>query len=75
MLACLVMGNMAATYWLDEVIDFEAVDNNERKFAWYGKEPGIVRPMLRWETTLAKNVTELAAAKDGYVRLISKSDR
>jgi hypothetical protein len=38
---------MVAIYRLDEVICFEAVDNNKRKFDWYAKEPGVVRPMLR----------------------------
>jgi lipopolysaccharide transport system ATP-binding protein len=46
----LVRGNMAATYWLDEAIGFEVVDNNERTFGWYGKEPGVLSPQLSWET-------------------------
>jgi hypothetical protein len=47
----LVRGNMAATYWLAEAIGFEVIDNSERKFAWYGKEPGVLSPQLRWETS------------------------
>ena len=46
----LVRGGMAATYRLDEAIGFEVVDNSERKFAWYGKEPGVLSPQLYWET-------------------------
>jgi len=46
----LVRGNMAATYRLDEAIGFDVVDGSERKFAWFGREPGVVQPMLAWET-------------------------
>jgi len=47
----LVRGNMAATYRLDEAIGFEIIDNNERKFAWYGREPGVLQPYLSWSTS------------------------
>ena len=43
-------GKHAATYRLDEAIGFEVVDNGERKLAWYGKEPGVVQPGLKWTT-------------------------
>jgi hypothetical protein len=46
----LVRGNSAATYTLDEAIGFEVLDNTERKFAWYGKEPGVLSPQLVWST-------------------------
>ncbi len=46
----LVRGNMGATYRLDEAVGFEVVDDGERKFAWYGREPGVVQPQLEWET-------------------------
>lgn len=46
----LVRGNMAATYRLDEAIGFEVVDGGERKFAWFGREPGVVQPVLHWES-------------------------
>ena len=35
---------------MDDVIIFDVVDNAERKFAWYGKEPGVLYPRLPWET-------------------------
>lgn len=46
----LVRGNMAATYRLDEAIGFEVIDNRERQFAWFGKEPGVLCPQLFWST-------------------------
>ncbi len=46
----LIRGNKAASYRLDEAIGFEVIDNNERKFAWYGREPGVLQPVLNWTT-------------------------
>jgi lipopolysaccharide transport system ATP-binding protein len=34
----------------DGVLTFEVVEIEERAGAWYGKEPGIVRPRLSWST-------------------------
>lgn len=48
----LVRGNLGTSYRLDEAIGFEVVDNNKRKFAWFGKEPGVVQPQLTWETSV-----------------------
>ena len=47
----LVRGNMGDTYRLDEAIGFEVIDNRDRKFAWFGREPGVVQPLLTWETS------------------------
>ena len=46
----LVRGNRSVTYRQDEVIGFEVVDNAERNFAWYGKEPGVLSPRIPWST-------------------------
>jgi lipopolysaccharide transport system ATP-binding protein len=46
----LVRGKMTSTFRLEEAIGFEIVDDKERGFAWYGKEPGVLCPQLRWET-------------------------
>jgi homopolymeric O-antigen transport system ATP-binding protein len=46
----LVRGDMGATFILDDAIGFEVLDNAERKFAWYGKEPGVLSPHLPWST-------------------------
>lgn len=34
----------------EDAISFEVVELEERVGAWYGKEPGVVRPKLLWET-------------------------
>jgi lipopolysaccharide transport system ATP-binding protein len=51
----LVRSNLAATYRLDEAIGFEVVDNKERGFAWFGKEPGVLCPHLHWSTEYLGN--------------------
>jgi hypothetical protein len=37
-------------YKIEEAIGFDIVDNAERRFGWYGKEPGVINPYLPWET-------------------------
>ena len=54
----LVRGNMASTYRLDEAIGFEVIDNSERKFAWFGREPGVIQPVLQWESYFQHNLRE-----------------
>lgn len=46
----LVWGDMMATYRLDEAFWFDVIDDNERMFVWFGREPGVVQPSLNWET-------------------------
>jgi hypothetical protein len=38
-----------------DAIGFEVIDNAERKYAWYGKEPGVLNPLLPWETEYLGN--------------------
>lgn len=45
-----VRDNAANNYHLDDALGFEVVAEDERKFAWYGREPGVVQPKLKWET-------------------------
>lgn len=42
----------------DEALQFEVLELEERPGAWYGKEPGVVRPLLDWTTQF---VAETAA--------------
>ena len=51
----LVRYDMSATYRLDEAIGFEVIDNAERSFAWFGKEPGVLCPQLAWSTEYLGN--------------------
>ena len=57
-LLLLVRGNAAANYQLDEAIGFDVIDNSERTFAWYGKEPGVVQPTLQWDTKYLAELTQ-----------------
>ncbi len=45
---------------LEEALQFEVLELEERPGAWFGKEPGVVRPRLDWTTRL---LTE--AVRDG----------
>ena len=42
-------------YGLDEALGFLAIDNAERSFAWFGKEPGVLSPRLAWSTEYLGN--------------------
>ena len=55
----LVRGIKSGTYKMQEAIGFEVIDNAERKFAWYGKEPGVLSPRLPWETEYLGDIGEL----------------
>jgi lipopolysaccharide transport system ATP-binding protein len=36
----------------EDILSFEIIDLSFRPGTWYGKEPGVVRPLLRWETSV-----------------------
>ena len=42
------------TYRLDAGLTFEVVDLGSRPGTWYGREPGVVRPRLTWETQVVE---------------------
>ena len=46
----LVRDDMSATFKLEDAVGFEVLDNKERDFAWFGKEPGVLSPRLAWST-------------------------
>ncbi len=37
-------------YRHEDAISFDVLDLGKRKGAWLGKEPGVVRPMMKWTT-------------------------
>jgi lipopolysaccharide transport system ATP-binding protein len=37
-------------YRLENALTFEVLDTSKRPGTWYGREPGVVRPKLVWET-------------------------
>jgi lipopolysaccharide transport system ATP-binding protein len=45
-----VKGGNEVVARLEQVIAFEVIDAGTRTTGWYGKEQGVVRPWLRWET-------------------------
>jgi hypothetical protein len=47
----LVRDRRASTYQWDQSIGFEVVDDGDRRFAWYGREPGVIQPQVAWETS------------------------
>lgn len=48
----LVRSGRGAGYTHDDAVSFEVVEQKDRNFAWHGKEPGAVRPVLAWDTEL-----------------------
>lgn len=48
----LVRADMSLTCRLGEMIEFDVIDDVRRKFAWFGREPGVVQPKLRWDSSL-----------------------
>ena len=40
----------------DDALVFEVLDLSERHGAWYGKEPGVVQPILEWTTEFLDSV-------------------
>ena len=43
------------TYTHESITSFTVVDIAERKSSWMGREPGVVQPVLTWETTKIHN--------------------
>jgi lipopolysaccharide transport system ATP-binding protein len=37
-------------YRYEDAVSFEIFEMGERAGAWYGKEPGVMRPILEWQT-------------------------
>jgi lipopolysaccharide transport system ATP-binding protein len=42
-------------YQHDDLLFFEIRDSSERRSAWYGRWPGVVRPELKWTTELVQD--------------------
>jgi hypothetical protein len=46
----IVENRSRVTYRLEDALSFEMVELSKRHFGWQGREPGAVRPVLRWTT-------------------------
>jgi lipopolysaccharide transport system ATP-binding protein len=50
-IALLVLRNTSKIIYKDEeALTFDVLDLGSRSGAWFGKEPGVIRPILPWET-------------------------
>ena len=45
-----VKDQSTVVYRSDDVLTFDVAELGEQRGAWYGKEPGVVRPLLEWQT-------------------------
>ena len=46
----IVKERTSTAYRYDRALVFEVVDTTVRDGAWYGREPGVVHPVLPWST-------------------------
>jgi len=49
-LLLMIRNTSKIVYRMEDSLTFEVLDLGERAGAWYGKEPGFVRPILNWQT-------------------------
>jgi hypothetical protein len=50
--ALLIVENRSSViYRQEDALSFEVVEQGNRQFGWQGREPGVVRPYLKWTTT------------------------
>lgn len=47
-----VKGETMIIYQLDDILEFDVLDDPDRRGRWYGKWVGVVRPDLKWTTEL-----------------------
>jgi lipopolysaccharide transport system ATP-binding protein len=52
-------GSVANTFRFEEALGFEVVDNNERLFGWYNREPGVLHPRIPWSTEYLQSQAEM----------------
>ena len=49
-LVLLVKDTSSVIYTHESGVSFDVLDLREREGTWYGKEPGVVQPLLQWKT-------------------------
>lgn len=49
-LRLLFVSNSKAFMDIDDIIQWDATETEERESSWYGKFTGVIRPILKWET-------------------------
>jgi hypothetical protein len=50
-----VKNKSSVLFQYESAVAFEIVDLDERKLSWYGREPGVVQPVLNWTTEQLSN--------------------
>jgi lipopolysaccharide transport system ATP-binding protein len=50
LLLLIIRNTSKIIFRLEDALTFEVIDNSNRPGTWYGREPGVVRPKLVWET-------------------------
>lgn len=54
-----------------EIVSFDVIDVAERQGTWYGKEPGVVQPLLQWTTErLTSMVNEIDGTANSSAHLV-----
>ena len=50
-----VKNKSSVIFQYESAVAFEIVDLDERNLSWYGREPGVVQPLLNWTTEQISN--------------------
>ena len=61
-----VKDTSSVIYQHESRVSFEILDMREREGSWYGKEPGVVQPILKWETEYIGNDVEKSIPMGKY---------
>ena len=59
-----VQNGSTVIYQHEDAISFDIIDIGRRQISWYGKEPGVVSPVLEWSTVyLGENEVDKIASQ------------
>ena len=64
-LVLVVKDQSSVIYQHEDAVSFEVVDTVERQVSWYGREPGVVNPMLEWTTECVDSGPEVTLLANG----------
>lgn len=60
----IIKDRSAAIFHHESKVSFNIIDIRERQGSWYGKEPGVVQPVLKWTTEFLGENPEKARVPD-----------
>jgi lipopolysaccharide transport system ATP-binding protein len=58
----IVKDTSSLVYQHESAVSLDIFDLKEREGAWYGKEPGVVRPKLKWTTEYVSGIPDTCAS-------------